>query len=470
MKPDHRFTRASSRHRSSGLTGPPAADAPHILCVNPWIHDFAAYDFWAKPLGLLTLAAICRMHGCRVSYLDCLDRFHPRMPQTDPFLRHGRGPYLKSPITKPPSLADVPRRYSRYGIRPRWMMEDLQALPQPDLILVTSMMTYWYPGLQETVRLLRTALPATPIVVGGIYATLCSDHCRSNIDADEVVTGAAESSLMQLIAATTGYRPALRFDPLQMDSYPYPALDLQHRIAYVPLVTSKGCPFACRYCASRKLHPNRDTRQPSAVVEEIRYWQASRGVKDFVFYDDALLMDAENHAGMIFEEIVRSKLRVRFHTPNALHIRWIDQRMARLMKLAGFETIRLGLETAGFDAAGRLDWKVTAAQFRRAVRCLQKAGFTPRQIGAYLLVGLPGQSMASVKASIRMVHQSGITPVLATYSPIPHTDLWAEATAASRYDLEADPVFCNNAIMPCQPEPFSWQQLAPLKQLAAATT
>ena len=30
---------------------------PHILLVNPWIHDFAAYDFWAKPLGLLTLGA-----------------------------------------------------------------------------------------------------------------------------------------------------------------------------------------------------------------------------------------------------------------------------------------------------------------------------------------------------------------------------------------------------------------------------
>ena len=65
----------------------PKADMPHILCVNPWIHDFAAYDFWAKPLGLLTLAAICRMHDCRVSYIDCLDRFDPRAPQTDPFLR-----------------------------------------------------------------------------------------------------------------------------------------------------------------------------------------------------------------------------------------------------------------------------------------------------------------------------------------------------------------------------------------------
>ena len=53
---------------------------PSILLVNPWIHDFAAYDFWAKPLGLLSIASILREHGFNVSYIDCLDRFHPNAP------------------------------------------------------------------------------------------------------------------------------------------------------------------------------------------------------------------------------------------------------------------------------------------------------------------------------------------------------------------------------------------------------
>ena len=52
-------------------------DSPHILLINPWIDDFAAYDFWAKPLGLLTIAGILRMHGYTITYIDCLDRFHP---------------------------------------------------------------------------------------------------------------------------------------------------------------------------------------------------------------------------------------------------------------------------------------------------------------------------------------------------------------------------------------------------------
>ncbi len=445
------------------------ADCPHVLCINPWIHDFAAYDFWAKPLGLLTLAAICRLHGCRVSYLDCLDRFHPRAPQTDPLLRHGRGPYLKTPIPKPPGLADVHRRFSRYGIRAQWLMDNLRGLPPPDLILVTSSMTYWYPGLQETLALVRTVFSDTPVVVGGIYATLCSDHCRMHIDADEVVSGDGESILLDLIGKYTGHRPAPQFDPGQIDTYPYPALDLQHCINYVPLQTSRGCPFTCAYCASQRLNPVRVARSPAAVVEEIGYWNAAHGVNDFVFYDDALLMDVETHAGPIFEAIVRTGLRIRFHTPNALHIRWIDTRTARLMKRAGFETIRLGLETAGFGERRRFDAKVTAAEFIHAVACLKKAGFSARQIGAYLLVGLPGQQAAAIESSIRTVCASGITPILATYSPIPHTALWTQAVDASRYDLEADPVFCNNAVMPCQQDAFSWDQLSHWKQLAAAT-
>lgn len=445
------------------------ADVPHILCINPWIHDFAAYDFWAKPLGLLTLAAICRMHDCRVSYIDCLDRFHPRAQKTDPFLRHGRGPYLKTPIPKPPGFADVDRHYCRYGIRPDWLLADLQALPLPDLILVTSQMTYWYPGLQETVALVRTVFPNTPVVVGGIYATLCSDHCRACIDADEIVSGAGEAPLLDLIGRYTGHRPDRQFDPQQIDSYPLPALDLQRIINYVPLLTSKGCPFSCVYCASRRLNPSRITRDPARIVEEIGYWHAAHDVQDFVFYDDALLMDAETHAGPIFEEIARSGLRVRFHTPNALHIRWIDARTAQLMKRAGFETIRLGLETAGFGDQRRFDWKVTSAEFQNAVACLKIAGFTARQIGAYLLVGLPGQTAAAIEASIRIVHDSRITPILATYSPVPQTALWPTAVAASRYDLEADPVFCNNAVMPCQKDAFSWTQLSHYKQLVAAT-
>jgi hypothetical protein len=126
------------------------------------------------------------------------------------------------------------------------------------------------------------------------------------------------------------------------------------------------------------------------------------------------------------------------------------------------------LETTAFEVRGDLDHKVTASEFHRAVGYLKAAGFDAGRIGAYLLVGLPGQSVASVAHSIAVVRAAGITPVLAHYTPIPHTRLWPQAIVHSRYDLAADPIFCNNAIFPCQREDFSWQTLSRLKRLTQA--
>jgi radical SAM superfamily enzyme YgiQ (UPF0313 family) len=204
------------------------------------------------------------------------------------------------------------------------------------------------------------------------------------------------------------------------------------------------------------------------VVEEIGYWHGKWGVKDFVFYDDALLMQAERHALPILEGVIRSGLRVRFHTPNALHIRWLSHQTAVLMRRAGFETIRLGLEAADISHPVEGEPKVTIHEFQQAAAGLKQAGFDRHQLGAYLLVGLPGQRVKDVAASIRIVKETGIKPVLAHYTPIPHTALWPSAVASSRYDLDADPVFTNNAVFPCQKEPFSWDTATYLKKLAAA--
>jgi len=444
-------------------------NSPHILLVNPWIHDFAAYDFWAKPLGLLTMAALLRSHGLSVAYIDCLDRFHPRAPAVNPSARYGRGPYLKTRINTPPGLRDVPRTFSRYGIKPQWFEKDLQALHSPDLILITSLMTYWYTGVQETIAILHALFPDTPIILGGIYASLCEKHASKNSGADEIFSGPAEDALFDLIAKYTHFTITPRYNPQKLDTYPYPALDLQNRVNYVPLLTSRGCPFKCTYCASHFLNPIRMWRSPASVLEEIKFWHKSYRVKDFVLYDDAFLVDAEQHAIPLLEKIIQADIHIRLHTPNALHIRGISASTARLLFRAGFKTIRLGLETAEFNQRETIDRKVTQDDFMRAARYLKEAGFEKHQVGAYLLMGLPGQELAAVERSIRAVQETQITPILAYYSPIPHTAMWQKAVAASRYDLEADPIFTNNSITPCQSEAFKWETISALKELASGS-
>jgi radical SAM superfamily enzyme YgiQ (UPF0313 family) len=442
-------------------------NTPHILLVNPWVHDFAAYDFWAKPLGLLTLGGILREHGARVSYLDCLDRFHPMSAAVSaPVTRNGRGSYLKTPIPKPPGLEDIPRNFCRYGIPPEWFANDLRRLHPPDLVLVTSLMTYWYPGVREAIGVIKSVFPEVPVILGGIYATLCSDHARRVCGADRVVTGAGEAAILPLVAELTGWSPPIRIDPRDLDTLPRPVLDLEHRLVHAPVLTSRGCPLRCAYCASHRLQPRRMQRSPAAVVDEIKFWHEQCAVSDFAIYDDAFLLHADEHAMPILEAIIAVQMDIRLHTPNALHIREITLPVAELMVRAGFHTIRLGLETTAFDHRDHLDRKVNAAQFLRSVNHLKTAGFRADQVGAYLLSGLPGQTVADVAQSIDVVKRAGITPVIAHYTPIPHTPMWPEAVAASRYDLEADPIFTNNALFPCQSEAFSWKALSHLKRIA----
>ena len=444
--------------------------APHILCVNPWIHDFAAFDFWAKPLGLLQIAAVLRKHGINVSFLDCVDRFHPKETNKQKTLWDGRGAYRKKAIDLPTGIGDIPQAYSRYGIEPDWFRHDLGILKKKskvDLIFVTSLMTYWASGVKETISIIKEIFPSVQVVLGGIYATLCYEHAKESSKADLIVTGSGFERLNKIVKDYTGFDMGFEYninDPDRLNDLPYPALDMQHKIAYAPILTSIGCPFSCDYCASSYLVPKFIRRSPESVFKEIEYWYYKYKVNNFAFYDDALLINGEKYAYSLFEKIIDSDMKPMFHTPNALHVKEITGKASGLMFKAGFKTIRLGLETTDFKDR-EFDNKVKEDEFYTAVANLKNAGFKTEQIGAYLLCGLPGQSLDNVKNSFLKVKECGIQPTLAYYTPIPHTKMWGKAKKHSKYDLDADPLFTNNTLFPCIFDKTAAKQIARIKNL-----
>jgi len=427
---------------------------PLLLLINPWIHDFAAYDLWSKPLGLLMVAAGLRRAGYDVSLIDCLDVYHPdmqKMGTTKPPKRrqYGTGKFWKQAISKPPALEHINRPYSRYGIDPELFRRELLRSPRPSAILITSLMTYWYPGVFEAIRIGKEVYPEVPIILGGIYARLCAEHAKAHSGADYVLTSSEISRLLGLLN-----KLAIEPNPRRSlpHEHPYPAFDLIRKLDYVCILSSTGCPYRCSYCASHHLFPEFRQRDPEEVFREISYWHHNWGVSDFAFYDDALLVHPGKHFIPLMEKVLASGLKVRFHTPNAIHIREVTAEIAGLMRAAGFMTVRIGLETADFLARRRLDNKLTQGEFERGVRHLFDAGFVSSQVGAYILVGLPGQSVESVSHTIDFVTQNGVMPYLAEYSPLPHTKMWAEAVSASEYDIEKEPLYHNNTLLPCWDE------------------
>ncbi len=446
-------------------------DSPHILCINPWIHDFAAFDFWAKPLGLLSIAAILREKGLKVSFIDCLDRFHPKEPKEIKVLWDGRGPFRKTEIDLPHGLENIDKKFSRYGIKPQWFAADLKKMKNPDLIFVTSLMTYWASGVKETIEMVKQAYPDVPVILGGIYASLCHGHAKEYTMADLVIKGPGEHHLKEIIKNFTGFE--LNDDNLSdsfdlygdLDTLPFPALDLQTKIVYAPILTSRGCPYSCEYCASSYLEPRLRQRSPENVFREIEHWHQKYHIKNFAFYDDALLVNARQYAFPLFEKIIASKRDVWFHTPNALHIKAITKQAADLMFRAGFKTIRLGLETTDFSTGRSHDVKVGENEFFKAVENLKAAGFKKKQIGAYLLCGLPGQNFDELEISMQLVIKTGIQPVLAYYTPIPHTPMWESAVNHSKFDLLEHPVFTNNTLFPCVSSEVHLKRISQLKNL-----
>ncbi len=430
---------------------------PPLLLINPWIYDFAAYDFFAQPLGLLYLAGLLMGRGYEVHYLDCLGEPHGRIGA------YGTGRYRKEILPTPSVLAGVPRHWGRYGLPEDACRERLARVPRPAAVLVTSLMTYWYPGVQAAIRLVREQFPGVPVLLGGVYATLCSEHARQHSGADLCLSGAGEGAVVRSIASVMG-RADDSYVPGDPDYLPYPALHLAPHLYFIPILTSRGCPFRCSYCASHLLNPRYQRRQPLAVVEELLYWQDSLQLIDVAFYDDALLLEAERHLLVILEELARRGRTFRFHTPNALHAKYVTLEVARWLKKANFATLRLGVETTALGE-GRRDEKLGAGELEMALANLSAAGFRQEEVGVYLLLGLPGQQDEEIEVSVRRVRELGATPILAQYSPVPGTSLWPEAREAARYELAADPLFQNNSIFPCWPE-FSWERFSRLKRLA----
>ena len=380
---------------------------PRIILVNPPIYDFAAYDFWLKPYGLLTVGGFLQ-NKAYLSFFDYLDRLHPAMP-VDKKLRSdqwGRGEFYSEPLPKPPALAAIPRRYHRFGM-PRNIFQQWLAKESPfDFALIQTTMTYWYPGVKEVIEDIRQVCPQTKIVLGGVYATICPQHAHS-LDADLVIKGSDLDPLWQFLNIS----PSPDQLPLWQG---YPKLETG------VLKLTDGCPFKCSYCSVPQTYKTFSTRPQPRVIAEFELLR-SRNVRNIAFYDDALLFDAEHILVPFLRHVMETKSEMNFHTPNALHARYITHELARLMVETGFKTFYLGFESSQAEWHKQTGGKVCADEFTEATKNLLDAGADSQNITAYIIAGHPNSAVADVESSMKFANELGVRIMLAEFSPIPNT-------------------------------------------------
>jgi hypothetical protein len=395
--------------------------AGRILLVNPPIYDFTAYDFWLRPLGLLRLGGMLRTRA-KLELFDFLDRGHPSLSRQDD--SWARGQFPRRIVSRPGPLRDVPRRFARYGLAPETFVDFLDQRGPFDAALITSGMTYWYPGVDEVVEQLRKVQPNLPIALGGVYASLCPDHA-ARLGADFV----AGPDNLDAFWDWLGMEPEPQTPPLWEAYSTCPA---------GAMTLSDGCPSRCPYCASRRISGPYAPREIQASLEELEHL-ATCGARDVAFYDDALLVRADKVLLPFLEGVGRRGINVRFHTPNALHSHLLSQELAREMVLAGFETFFLGSESARSpDPAEPLEVSVEA--LGQATEHLRRAGVDANRIVAYVIVGHPRTPYESLLSQLAQMARIGVRIMPAEFSPIPTTA--DAALCADRTDM-SEPL-CHN--------------------------
>ncbi|MCP4450161.1 MAG: radical SAM protein [Planctomycetes bacterium] len=376
---------------------------PRILLVNPPIYDFAAYDFWLKPYGLLEVAGFLRDQA-EYTLFDYTDRWHPSVDTRHNAWAQGQFPWTRLP--KPACLESVTRYFRRYGLERQLFTDLLKQSPAFDVCLIQGVMTYWYPGVQEVIADMRRLQPGTKIVLGGNYPTICPDH-SATLGADLVISGLDLGPVWDL----TGLTPD-EDQPALWEAYP--------RLEVGTIKITDGCPFQCTYCSVQKVYGGFRPRPLDRAIKEFDLLR-QMGASHMAFYDDALLYQPDAILRPFLDHVRSTRSGMALHSPNALNARFVTRDLAKAMVDAGFKTFFLGFESASSTWQKATGAKVYSEELTQAVAYLAEAGACKKNMTAYQILGHPNADMQELENSMQFVHSQGIRGMLADFSPIPGT-------------------------------------------------
>jgi radical SAM superfamily enzyme YgiQ (UPF0313 family) len=326
---------------------------------------------------------------------------------------------------------------------------------QPELVGVSILSTAYLPA-RELVAAIRREIPDVPLVVGGPHVTALPDDALEDLGVSFGMVGEAELVFPLLVDRLSAdeslddipgfcrrvegrIRCSDRSDFLKdLDSLPFPAWDLMdprtypdlpHQLLHkkfpvAPVMTSRGCPFDCTFCASTTLWGRGwRTRSPENVVDEIELLVKDYGVREIHFEDDNFTLKA-SHAAAVCEEILRRGLDIVWCTPNGVRVDSLNDELLELMRRSGCYGLGFGIESGSQKVLDHNNKKLNLAEVSDSIDMVKRHGI---ETHGFFIIGLPGETEETIKETIRFARRTALDRAnFALLAPLPGSDVFRE--------------------------------------------
>jgi anaerobic magnesium-protoporphyrin IX monomethyl ester cyclase len=300
----------------------------------------------------------------------------------------------------------------------------------------------------EIARAVKARSPETIVVMGGPHVTFMAEETVRNSNVDIVVRGEGEETIAELAAyilmgkgrlkdikgLTYGKNNTIRSSPDRLvfdklDTLPFPARHLLDMSVYRlrgSLISGRGCPYKCQFCAAGPLSGYRyRVRSPENVVEEMEYCHREFGFEEFIFADDSFTAFPERTVRIceLIKELEFSptwtcESRVNTVTPSLL----------KVMADSGCQRIQYGVEAGNNHVLKSINKLITVEMIEHVVDQTLDAGM---KVVCNFILGHPEDTRETVRQTIgfakNLREKGNVETIFAIATPYPGTELWNRA-------------------------------------------
>ena len=314
-----------------------------------------------------------------------------------------------------------------------------------DIIGVTAT-SFTFRDAVEVIKVVKDTNPQVPIVLGGPHASVAREELFGCEEIDFAVYGEGEEAMPELVRCLEGgsdfsqgsyeaiaglmYRKngkivvnALRPWNRALDSLPFPSYGSlpMERYELYPLITSRGCPYECTYCAASTVWGRRwRARSPENLLEEIQYLLSNWGRKEIAVCDDNFNVQV-NRAMRFCELLIDSGMNVEWSCWS-FRADCADPDLLKAMKESGCKSVSVGIESANPQVLKNIKKRETVEEIEEGIRNIKEAGL---QCIGLNMIGNQGDNSNTIGETIAFNRKLKIDDAKFFLAiPYPKTELW----------------------------------------------